>query len=423
MSTLIEEGLARCGMFGVKPGLDSIDAVCSEMGDPQDSINIIHVAGTNGKGATCALIESSLRSSGLSTGRYTSPHLVSLSERFLLNGAPVAEQTLDEVYASMPEMSELTYFELLTAVAFQLYHREKVDWLVLETGLGGRLDATNIVEKPKLCVITRIGLDHCDWLGYTLEDIAREKGGIIKDGVPVVLGEMPKEAKEVLEKIAAEHNAPCYYAPDEISESDIPEDMALKGKFNRENALTALTALKVLGVDRASIELGFSSVVWNGRFQKIEKGGKGYIVDGAHNPPAVRALVDALKEEESRSGFHAASAICGFCGDKDVAANLRLLREVVDSVIAVPIRNPRSLSPDETARLMREAGFSDVKSCATLDEALSICADGTVVCGSLFLAGEALEALGIVDSGNVRFIQNEPLSSKTMRQGGRSVAL
>ena len=394
-------------MFGVRPGLGSIRAVCSKLGNPQDAVNVIHVAGTNGKGATCALIESSLRAAGLSTGRYTSPHLVSLSERFLLNGSPVAGHILDEVFAAMPEMGGLTYFELLTAVAFQLYQREKVEWLVLETGLGGRLDATNVVEKPKLCVITRIGLDHCDWLGRTLEDIAREKGGIIKDGVPVVLGEMPKEARKVLEQIASEHNAPCYYAPEEMTEMDIPKDMSLKGKFNRENALTALTALKVLNVDKESVARGFSSVVWNGRFQKIDKGGKSYIVDGAHNPPAMQALVDAIKEEVAQRRFHCASAICGFCGDKVVSANLKLLGEVVDSAIAVPIRNPRSLPADETASLMRKAGFLDVKSCATLEEALSICSDGTVVCGSLFLAGEALEAFGVVDPCKGRFIPNE----------------
>lgn len=394
-------------MFGMKPGLDSIGAICSRLGNPQDALRIVHVAGTNGKGATCALIESSLRAAGFSTGRYTSPHLVSLTERFMLNGAPVSEESLDEAYASLPDPEGLTYFELLTATAFELYCKENVDWLVLETGLGGRLDATNIVKRPEVCVITRIGLDHCDWLGGTLREIAAEKGGIIKEGVSVVLGAMPDEAREVLEQIAKERNAPCIYAPDLIKESEIPEGFALAGKFNRENALTALAALKVLGVGKDAIERGFASVVWPGRFQKIVKDGKRFIVDGAHNPPAMHALVDSLKED----AMPVNAVICGFCGDKDVTANLALLREVADRGIAVPIRNPRSLSADATAKLMREAGFADVRSCESLEDALSLALDGTVVCGSLFLAGEALQLLNAAPCGVAAFIPNETLSA------------
>ena len=406
MKTRLEEGLERCAWFGMKPGLDSIRKVCAALGDPQDALRIVHVAGTNGKGATCALVESTLRAAGFRTGRYTSPHLVSLTERFMLNGTPVDEQMLDEVYASIPDAQGLTYFELLTAIAFELYRRELTDYLVLETGLGGRLDATNVVKRPQVCVITRIGLDHCDWLGGSLREIAAEKGGIIKDGVPVVLGAMPDEARETLERIAAERNAPCVYAPEAVRESDIPGSFALAGKFNRENALTALAALKVLGVGREAVEKGFASVVWPGRFHRIEKWGKRFVVDGAHNPPAMRALVDSLKEERD---FPVRAAVCGFCGDKDVPANLALLREVAGSGIAVPIRNPRSLAPGETAKLMREAGFSAVAECETLEEALSLAPDGTVVCGSLFLAGEALEALGATVSPAGGFIPNETL--------------
>lgn len=396
-------------MFGMKPGLDSIGTVCSRLGDPQDALRVVHVAGTNGKGATCALIESSLRAAGFSTGRYTSPHLVSLTERFMLNGAPVSEESLDEAYASLPDTEGLTYFELLTAAAFELYRRKQVDWLVLETGLGGRLDATNIVKRPELCVITRIGLDHCDWLGGTLREIATEKGGIIKEGVPVVLGAMPDEARDVLERIAKERNAPCVYAPDAVKDTEIPSGFALGGKFNRENALTSLAALKVLGVGRDAIERGFASVVWPGRFQKIVRDSRRFIVDGAHNPPAMRALVDSLKGD----AMPVNAVICGFCGDKDVAANLALLREVADRGLSVSIRNPRSLSAETTAKLMRESGFADVRSCESLEEALSLAPDGTVVCGSLFLAGEVLHLLGATPCGADRFVPNETLAASS----------
>ena len=324
----------------------------------------------------------------------------------MLNGAPVSEELLDEAYASLPDSGGLTYFELLTATAFELYRRKQVDWLVLETGLGGRLDATNVVKRPEVCVITRIGLDHCDWLGGTLREIAAEKGGIIKEGVPVVLGAMPDEAREVLEQIAKERCAPCFYAPDAVKESEIPEGFALAGKFNRENALTALAALRVLGIGRNAIERGFALVVWPGRFQKVIKDGRRFIVDGAHNPPAMCALVDSLKED----AMPVNAVICGFCGDKDVASNLALLSEVAQCGIAVPIRNPRSLSAEATAKLKREAGFSDVRSCGSIDEALSLAPDGTVVCGSLFLAGEVLQFLNAAPCGADSFTPNEILA-------------
>ena len=400
----IEEGLAKCAMFGMKPGLDSIRRVCASLGNPQDALKVVHVAGTNGKGATCALIDSSLRAAGFSAGRYTSPHLVSLSERFLLNGKHVDGKLLDKVYATIPESEKLTYFELLTAVAFELYRQASVDWLVLETGLGGRLDATNIVSKPEVCVITRIGFDHCDWLGKTLPEIAAEKGGIIKSGVPVVLGAMPDEAREILERIAAERGALCIFAPDVVSEGDIPRDFALEGKFNRENALTALAALKVIGIDRSATERGFASVVWPGRFQKIVRNEKSFIVDGAHNPPAMRALVDAVKAD----GAAVDAAVCGFCGDKDVAENLRILREVTTKALAVSIRNPRSLSSAVTADMLIKEGFSDVRACGSLAEALALAPKHTLVCGSLFLAGETLEHLNANPDGG-KFFFNEKI--------------
>ena len=412
----LEEALERSARFGVKPGLDAIRAVCAAMGDPQDTLRTVHVAGTNGKGAVCALVDSALREAGFRTGRYTSPHLVSLNERFFLDGAPIPESKLDPVFLQLLSSTSnfqlptnLTYFELLTATAFALYCQEKVDYLVLETGLGGRLDATNIVKRPEVCVITRIGLDHCDWLGHTLAEIAAEKGGIIKPEVPVVLGAMPDEARSVLEQIAADRHAPCLYAPEVVDQGSVPKNLALGGQFNRENAVTAWVALKVLGVGQEVIECGFASVVWPGRYQRIEKDGKSFLVDGAHNPPAMRALVDSLKAEPpvAEGGFSVRNIVCGFCGDKDVAANLAILREVADVGFAVPIRNPRSLPPERTAALMRAAGFRSAMPCASLREALDHAPDGTVVCGSLFLAGETLEILASTSGSH--FTPNESL--------------
>lgn len=412
----IRGALGKCARFGIRPGLDSIRAACSAMGNPQEGLRVIHVAGTNGKGAVCALIDSALRAAGFRTGRYTSPHLVALNERFFIDGAPVSDDRLDAAFASVRNAESLTYFELLTATAFALYRQEKVDYLVLETGLGGRFDATNVVAKPELTVITRIGLDHCDWLGHTIAEIAAEKGGIIKAGVPCVLGAMPDDARSVLESIAAAHGSRCVHAPSlsdsaECGPAEAIDGLALGGRFNRENATTAYAALKELGIADEAIQRGFASVVWPGRYQRVEKWGKRFLVDGAHNPPAMRALVDSLKREDpSHGGFRfSGNVICGFCGDKDVSASLKILREVADIGFAVPIRNPRSLTPDRTAELMQEAGFGEVRIFSDLAHALACAQNGTLVCGSLFLAGEALESLGALSGSPTGFTPNESL--------------
>ena len=374
--------LAERRRFGMRPGLDTIRAVCANLGQPQSKIRAIHIAGTNGKGAVSAIIDSCLRANGIRCGRYTSPHLVKLNERFFIDGAPADEALIDASAKKVASVAppEMTFFEALTAVAFDLYATAGVGQVVMETGLGGRLDATNICE-PEICVITRIGLDHCDWLGDTIAEIASEKAGIIKPGVPVVAGENSEEAMRVIERRAHDVGAPLIYAPDVAKESDIPEGYSLEGGFNRENAVTALAALGTLGiVDCAE---GFSSVVWPGRFQRIGN----FIVDGAHNPPAAKALSAAL-------GGKKLSLVAGFCGDKDVDAVLRILAPNIVRGFSVRTCNPRSLPAEETAKRMRDAGIP-ADPCGSLAEAIVMAGGGpTLICGSLFLAGEALVALG-----------------------------
>ena len=390
---LIDE-LAERRRFGIQPGLESICAACHALGDPQKSFPAVHVAGTNGKGAVTAILDACLRRSGRKVGRYTSPHLVNVNERFFLDGLPVADDVLDrfaaEVCAALPPAgSELTFFEFLTAVAFRLYAAEKVDVGVLECGLGGRLDATNVCE-PRLCVITRIGLDHCAWLGDTVEKIAVEKAGIVKPGVPVVLGRNEEVVRRVIEARAHERGAPFHYAPDLVSEDAIPADFPLSGSFNRENAVTALAALEILNV----APQGFGEVVWPGRFHRIGR----FVVDGAHNPPAARALADSLVRERL-SGL---DLIAGFCADKDAAAVLETLRPFVRRGYAVRTNNPRSLSAEETAGMMSAAGIA-AQPCETVRAALDASTGATLVCGSLFLAGEALVELDAYPWGRRRF--------------------
>jgi len=413
--------LAARRRFGMKPGLDSIRAVCAAMGNPQERLRAVHVAGTNGKGAVCAILDAALRAAsgkrdggrGMRIGRYTSPHLVRLNERFFLDGAPVDDATLEriaeEVSNSIHHLhlsSSPTFFEALTAVAFRLYADAAVDFAVLECGLGGRLDATNVCN-PELCVITKIGLDHCDWLGDTVEKIAAEKAGIVKPGVPVVLGRNEPSVCAVIEAKAKDVGAPFHYAPDLADESEIPLGFALAGSFNRENAVTALAALKVLLSTSTEIP---ATVIWPGRFQRVGN----FIVDGAHNPPAARALVASLSTLFPLPA--SLNLIAGFCGDKDVDEVLSILAPLVKGGYAVRTNNPRSLSAEETATRMRVAGI-DAIPCSSLREAFGRVflptATGqpptTLVCGSLFLAGEALVELDAYPWPTGRFDPSEAL--------------
>ena len=419
--TFLEE-LAVRRRFGMKPGLDSIRAVCAALGNPQERFCAVHVAGTNGKGAVCAMLDAALRGKpGMRVGRYTSPHLVRLNERFFLDGAPVDDEALDRISSRVNRTieqsnnqasSDLTFFEALTAVAFLLYAEAQVDYAVLECGLGGRLDATNVCS-PAVSVVTRIGLDHCDWLGETLEKIAAEKAGIVKPGVPVILGCNEPSVRAVVEARAREVGAPFFYAPDLADEGEIPADFSLVGSFNRENAVTALAALKVLSgnrtIEHSQVEQ-FSRVVWPGRFQRVGN----FIVDGAHNPPAARALAEALRSsiEQANSPNDRMILICGFCGDKDVGEVLSTLAPFVERGYAVRTNNPRSLSAEETAAKMRSVGIGAVP-CASLREAIERSGqarDRTVlVCGSLFLAGEALVELGAYPWPTTRFDPSEAL--------------
>ena len=416
--------LAARRRFGMKPRLDAIRSLCAALGNPQERLRAIHVAGTNGKGAVCAILDACLRTVG-TTARYTSPHLIALNERFCINSQPLSDKTLEKHAKTVENVlcdwglspidrrgqtpanwgqtpakpdfigQEVTFFEALTAVGFLAFAEAKPDFAILECGLGGRLDATNIC-RPALCVITRIGLDHCDWLGDTVEKIAAEKAGIVKPGVPIVLGRNEPSVRAVVESKATEIGAPFVYAPDEADESEIPADFSLCGSFNRENAVTALAALKTLArittpaCNPSSFTLPpspFSKVVWPGRFQRV----RNFIVDGAHNPPAAKALATALRE--SLPSGERLNLIAGFCGDKDIGRVLATLAPFVRRALAVEIGNPRSLPAAETAAMMRKAGI-DATPCQSIEKAINtVGTEPTLICGSLFLAGEALLAL------------------------------
>ena len=414
--------------FGMRPGLDVMRAVLAALGNPQDALKVVHVAGTNGKGATCAMLDAVLRAAGLRVARYTSPHLVSINERFFLDGAPASDTALEAAAARVLDVVErlertrgfeVTFFETLTAMAFLLFAEAKPDVVVLETGLGGRLDATNVLAPANVLVsvVTRIGLDHCEWLGATHAAIAEEKAGIVKPGRPVVCGVMPEAAKEAVERVASLNGCAFVAADEHVTVERLspmtltsaqrnlpPIPFALYGAFQVENAMTALTAVDVLskacGIDVPDHALvaGFSRVVWPGRCQRVVRDGVEIYVDGAHNPDGACALRDSLRLGGVRGPV---GLVAGYCGDKDVLAHLRIMSALATHGWATPIRNARSLDPAETAERMLMAGFASAAACADLAQALAeACAwarangGAVVVCGSLFLAGEALVALG-----------------------------
>lgn len=408
--------------FGIKPGLETISALCAALGNPEKRLGTtIHIAGTNGKGATAAFIDAALRSSGRTCARYTSPHLVSVNERFFLDGAPASDDILDDASARVEKAisassdAPVTFFEALTAVAFDVFSRCRCDYVVLETGLGGRLDATNVCRSD-LCVITRIGLDHCDILGSTIHEIASEKAGIIKPGVPVVLGANSSEVRSIVEEAARSKNSPFFYAPDMVSDGELPEKVSIGGSFNRENAVTALAALKVLAsrdsaLDAEKMKNGFSSAVWPGRYQKCGR----VLVDGAHNPPAARALVEAIGRDGEVT--LPLTLVAGFCGDKDIDETLSILRRVADKAIAVKSRNPRAVSPSVLSGKMRNSGFEVLGEYGSIDEvplSPEVGPADTLVCGSLFLAGEALVRLGAYPWASARMDPNETTSLQTV---------
>ncbi len=413
--------------FGMRPGLDVMRVVLDALGNPQDALRYVHVAGTDGKGATCAILDAVLRAAGYRVARYTSPHLVSVNERFCIDGVPVSDEELSPVLDQVLDVIErlekthefeVTFFEALTAVAFQLFAQLKPDVVVLETGLGGRLDAKNVVKDVLVSVITRIGLDHCDWLGNTHAAIAEEKAGIIKLGRPVVCGAMPLAAKETIGRFASLNGCRFIAADEYVTVGGLvplslttarrnlpPINFALFGAFQVENAMTALTALDMLARDGAlaipdhAVVTGLQKVVWPGRCQRIVREGVEIIVDGAHNPDGACALRDSLR----LAGVGAkgpVGLVAGYCGDKDVLAHLRIMSALATCGWATPIRNARSLDPAETAERMLMAGFTAAEACADLTQAFSRAIawakanDGTIiVCGSLFLAGEALVEL------------------------------
>ncbi len=435
---------------GIRPGLDIISALLAELGHPEQKIPCIHVAGTNGKGSVCAMLHSVLLAAGYRSACYTSPHLLRFHERFQMGSEPVGDDDLaqwldrvEETAATLTERDGLrpaTFFECATAMAYGLFQQHRVEWAILETGLGGRWDATN-TGRTALSVITRIDMDHMNFLGDRLVDIAHEKAGIIKPCIPVVSGPQHPEVAEVLEQTARDQKAPMIWA-DQVARLDrvqqhwegqkirIDTDqrscgtclLPLTGKHQLENAAIAVAALETMEaigyiqLNEEAIREGLSATRWPARCQCIADDPV-TIVDVAHNPDGARALIHALNELGGKKipvGF-----VTGFLADKDVSGCIRALAPRASHFWAVGIHNHRAMPAPQLAELIASTGRPVVV--ADLGEALDAArawakANGGLVCiaGSLYLAGEVLEILE--RSGSLPTIDDSIVSGK--RLGG-----
>ena len=358
-----------------KPGLDRIQTLCKALGDPQKDLRFIHVAGTNGKGSFCAMTASILQAAGYRVGLFTSPYIRNFNERMMVNGVMILEEELAELTTFVRPVADgmadkPTEFELITAIAFLYFKRRQCDVIVLETGMGGRLDATNIIENPLLTVITGIGLDHTTFLGDNLQAVAAEKAGIIKPKVPVVYGG-DDAAAPIIEAAAKEKNAPYHrvdYTSLMVKEHtlngtcfDYAEyanlSLSLLGTYQPYNAAVVLTAVDRLrrqgwAIADAAVIQGLTNVIWPGRFEILSREPL-VIFDGAHNAQGIAAAVESIR---CYFGNQKIYVLTGVLQDKDYRAIASDLALVAECAFVLTPDNPRALPGEQYASLLKDLG-------------------------------------------------------------------
>lgn len=437
--THVLERLYRRATFGIRPGTERVARLLEVVGASyrhraHPPLAIVHVTGTNGKGSVCAMIEALARAHGLHTALYTSPHLVRFHERIRVDGRPIADSDLDariteieEIAARLwPNSSDApTFFEIATVVAFRHFDLVDPQVRVIEVGMGGTHDATNVVE-PTVAVISGVDLDHTQHLGATRAEIAREKAGVIKSGAPIVVGPLPADAREVVERTAAERGTPLIVAAQRVQVRRLAtsptgqwvalrtaEGLALElrlpllGAHQADNLATALAAFQVMlerfgppetapsewpaRIDLVATRIALEHVVWPARMQRLEDNPDVWL-DGAHNPQAAAVLAATLDE----LGEQPTALVVGMMADKDSAGFFRALAPRISRVWTVPIANERAASPADLARRAAETGLR-AEPAPSVEEAIasarawaSTLQGRVIIAGSLFLAGEVL---------------------------------
>ena len=377
---------------GIRPGLGRMRAVLRALGRPEHAVPPIIVAGTNGKGSTSATLASILAASGYKTGLYTSPHLVELRERWMIGGRMIEPALLESSIEKLREASERiaitpTYFEALTLIAFIAFRDARCDLAVLEVGMGGRLDATNIV-RPIAALITPIGLDHTEYLGSTLRRVAAEKAGVIHRGALVLTTNSDPIAIDVLRRRAAKFGNRFIVVEEEHA-------TPLPGQFQRRNVALAVRAARELQpqltrITRASIESGVAKTQWRGRLERLAVAGKSIWIDGLHNAHAAQAVAPYIDENVPRPRL----LVFGIMRDKDVGAVAQILFPRFDSVITTEPYAPRAASAEELASVAREMGIdakADPAPARALEHAMNSRYGNIFIGGSLYLAGAAIE--------------------------------
>ncbi len=402
-----------------RPGLSRVEALCRAMGDPQKELRFVHVAGTNGKGSTSAMLHSILHSAGYRTGLYTSPYIKCFNERMQIDGEMISDEELvaltEELRPIVDAMEDKpTEFELITALAFAYFHRHACDIVVLEVGLGGRLDSTNIIPESLVSVITGIDFDHTSLLGSTIREIATEKAGIIKEGCPCLFGGEDPEALDAIRRVAEERNAPLLTVDRstlrvtsqslEGTQFDYEGYHALRlsllGSYQPYNAATVLSALRILEargfpVSEQAIRHGLGTVTWPARFEILSRDPL-ILYDGGHNPQGIAAAVQSIK---TYFGDRRVNLFSGVMADKDYSKMIGMLAPVIEQVFTVRPDNPRALSAAEYAAYFIAAGIRATAT-ASVREGLQTAIDVSrashtpLIClGSLYLYCEVTEAL------------------------------
>lgn len=404
---------------GIKFGLNSTSSILSRVGNPHQKLRCIHIAGTNGKGSTAAMLSSMLREHGLKVGLYTSPHLVRFTERFRVDDREVGPSRILEVFetirAGLDDREPPTFFEVVTAMGFLYFAQEQVDWAVVETGMGGRLDATNVVH-PRLCIITNVSFDHQEYLGVTLAAIAREKAGIIKKGVPVVSGVSQPLVKGILKAACFKMDAPLYLLRKDFRVRRAGDEFflyqGLKRRWNSlrvnlsgthqcQNAGLALAALEVLekseavSIDPDAVERGLAGVSWPARLEVLKRDPM-VVLDGAHNPHGAESLREALKSCFSYRKLH---LVLGIMADKDIRGMLKTLLPMAETAIFTQPRYARAASPEILKRLARSflsRHYVIPDAASAIQQAEHLAEPGDLICitGSLYFAGEVKELFG-----------------------------
>lgn len=424
------EKLCSLRNHGSKFGIDRMRLLSQAVDAPQKHFAAVHLAGTNGKGSTAAMLEAILRESGLRVGLYTSPHLVKLGERIQVNRQPLSDAAIcayaEKLYNAAKPFGKPgdedfpSFFELMTAMAFLHFAEEKCNAAVIETGLGGRLDATNIL-LPKVCVITSVGLDHCDMLGNTIEQIASEKAGIIKTGIPVVLGRVPPEAESVIRAVAVEKNAPLFSVRERFGNTlDAYPQTNLFGDHQRRNAATAQLAAEIFFRETqspapADFTHALRNVSWQARWEKRTlNDGRELIIDVAHNAECATAL-DSMLAAHFEQTKTRPTIIVGVLGPDRARPILRTIAKHASRIILVQPAQDRACTLEVLRSCIPENFSGEIieSGVASLFPKAGICSletrenESVIVAGSCYLAGEVCAALAGTDNNDGAALQDK----------------